>query len=234
MHPAIIAKELNVLNRYCKQLNILEDYLTQYQNGIFSPRILMSGNIRNEKIDQIGLTLEIDVKAYIRELFSVEWVKEYGTDNDLYGNAPDILKVKDNISELLEMIRKKKKMYYAWKEKVLYIAAKKGNLKAIPMHPPAHKIHGIWMECVTYGNRRFHIFSTPEKVAEYDQKYPHVSDFGTNGYLNYQIYTKEEIEHAETVILDFLEKTKKYLKNYVPVERESPWKSTTERAKTDH
>ena len=234
MYPAVVAKELNVLNRYCKQLNILEDYLHQYQNETFSPRILMSGNIRNEKIDQIGSTLGIDVKAHIRELFAVEWKKEYGSDKDLYNKAPDVLKIKGDISELLEMIRKKKKMYYAWKEKVLYIAAKKGNLKAIPMHPPAHKIHGIWMECVTYGNRRFHTFSTAEKVAEYNLKYPNASDWGTNGYLNYQIYTKEEIEHAETVILDFLAQNKKYLKNYVFVERESPWKSTTERAKTDH
>lgn len=160
--------------------------------------------------------------------------KEYGSNKDLYNKTPDVLKIKGDISELLEMIRKKKKVYYSWKEKVLYIAAKKGNLKAIPMHPPAHKIHGVWMECVIYGNRRFHIFLTPEKVTEYDQKYPHVSDFGSNSYLNYQIYTKEEIEYAETVILDFLDKNKKYLKNYVSVERESPWKSTTERAKTDH
>ena len=161
MHSTIVAKELNVLNRYCKQLNILEDYLHQYQNETFSPRILMSGNIRNEKIDQIGLTLGIDVKAHIRELFAAEWKKEYGSNKDLYNKTPDVLKIKGDISELLEMIRKKKKVYYSWKEKVLYIAAKKGNLKAIPMHPPAHKIHGVWMECVIYGNRRFHIFLTP-------------------------------------------------------------------------
>lgn len=37
MHSTIVAKELNVLNRYCKQLNILEDYLHQYQNETFSP-----------------------------------------------------------------------------------------------------------------------------------------------------------------------------------------------------
>lgn len=234
MRPAIVAKELNVLNRYCKQLNILEDYLLQYKNETFSPRILMSGNIRNEKIDQIGLTLGVDVKAHIRELFAVEWKKEYGTDRTLYDNAPHVLMIKGDVNELIKMIRQKKKLYYAWKEKVLFIAAKKGNLKPVPMHPPAHKIHGIWMECLTYGNRRFHIFSTPEKVAEYNLKYPNASDWGANGYLNYQIYAKEEIEHAETVILDFLEKNKKYLKNYVPVERESPWKSTTERAKTDH
>ena len=42
-HPTVIAKELNILNRYCKQLRILEDYLTQYEEGNFSPRILMAG-----------------------------------------------------------------------------------------------------------------------------------------------------------------------------------------------
>ena len=33
-HPTVIAKELNILNRYCKQLRILEDYL---KRGIFLP-----------------------------------------------------------------------------------------------------------------------------------------------------------------------------------------------------
>ena len=99
MHSTIVAKELNVLNRYCKQLNILEDYLHQYQNETFSPRILMSGNIRNEKIDQIGLTLGIDVKAHIRELFAAEWKKEYGSNKDLYNKTPDVLKIKGDISE---------------------------------------------------------------------------------------------------------------------------------------
>lgn len=75
------------------------------------------------------------------------------------------------------------------------------------MHPPAHKIHGVWMECVIYGNRRFHIFLTPEKVTEYDQKYPHVSDFGSNSYLNYQIYTKEKL-NMQKLCFSFLDKAK--------------------------
>ena len=74
-HPTVIAKELNILNRYCKQLRILEDYLTQYEEGNFSPRILMAGKTSNEKIDQLGRTMDIDVKAYIRELFENEWKK---------------------------------------------------------------------------------------------------------------------------------------------------------------
>ena len=71
------------------------------------------------------MTLGIDVKAHIRELFAAEWKKEYGSNKDLYNKTPDVLKIKGDISELLEMIRKKKKVYYSWKEKVLYIAAKK-------------------------------------------------------------------------------------------------------------
>ena len=35
-HPTVVARELNILNRYCKQLRILEDYLAQYEGKIFS------------------------------------------------------------------------------------------------------------------------------------------------------------------------------------------------------
>lgn len=140
-HPTVIAKELNILNRYCKQLRILEDYLTQYEEGNFSPRILMAGKTSNEKIDQLGRTMDIDVKAYIRELFENEWIKEYGSEQNLLENAPDVLKIKGDLSELIVAIQHKRKMYYDWKDKVLFIAEKKGNLRLMPMHPPAQKIH---------------------------------------------------------------------------------------------
>ena len=111
-HPTVVARELNILNRYCKQLRILEDYLAQYEEGKFSPRILMAGSTRNEKIDQIGKTMDVDIKAYIRELFSDVWIKEYGSTQNLFENAPDVLKVKADLSALVETIRKKRKMYY--------------------------------------------------------------------------------------------------------------------------
>lgn len=133
-HPTVIAKELNILNRYCKQLRILEDYLTQYEEGNFSPRILMAGKTSNEKIDQLGRTMDIDVKAYIRELFENEWIKEYGSEQNLLENAPDVLKIKGDLSELIVAIQHKRKMYYDWKDKVLFIAEKKGNLRLMPMH----------------------------------------------------------------------------------------------------
>ena len=216
-HPTVVAKELNILNRYCKQLRILEDYLTQYQQGEFAPKVLMAGNTRNEKIDQLGKTMDIDVKAYIRELFLNEWTKEYGSTQNLFEKTPDVLKIKADLSTLVETIRKKRKMYYDWKDKVLFIAEKKGNLKLMPMHPPAQKIHGVWMDCVVYGKRRFHRYSAPEKAADYERKYPDAADYGLNGYLNYKIYSKDEIEVAETVILHYLEENKKYLKNYNPI-----------------
>lgn len=216
-HPTVVAKELNILNRYCKQLRILEDYLTQYEEGNFSPRILMAGKTRNEKIDQLGKTMDIDVKAYIRELFLNEWTKEYGSTQNLFEKTPDVLKIKADLSTLVETIRKKRKMYYDWKDKVLFIAEKKGNLRLMPMHPPAQKIHGVWMDCVVYGKRRFHRYSAPEKAADYERKYPDAADYGLNGYLNYKIYSKDEIEVAETVILHYLEENKKYLKNYNPI-----------------
>ena len=96
-HPTVVAGELNILNRYCKQLRILEDYLAQYEEGKFSPRILMAGSTRNEKIDQIGKTMDVDIKAYIRELFSDVWIKEYGSTQNLFENAPDVLKVKADL-----------------------------------------------------------------------------------------------------------------------------------------
>ena len=99
-HPTVVARELNILNRYCKQLRILEDYLAQYEEGKFSPRILMAGSTRNEKIDQIGKTMDVDIKAYIRELFSDVWIKEYGSTQNLFENAPDVLKVKADLSAL--------------------------------------------------------------------------------------------------------------------------------------
>lgn len=216
-HPTVIAKELNILNRYCKRLRILEDYLTQYEEGNFSPRILMAGKTSNEKIDQLGRTMDIDVKAYIRELFENEWIKEYGSEQNLLENAPDVLKIKGDLSELIVAIQHKRKMYYDWKDKVLFIAEKKGNLRLMPMHPPAQKIHGVWMDCVVYGKRRFHRYSSPEKAADYELKYPDAADYGLNGYLNYTIYSSDEIKAAETVILDYLESNKKYLKSYNPI-----------------
>lgn len=215
-HPTVVARELNILNRYCKQLRILEDYLAQYEEGKLSPRILMAGSTRNEKIDQIGKTMDVDIKAYIRELFSDVWIKEYGSTQNLFENAPDVLKVKADLSALVETIRKKRKMYYDWKDKVLFVAEKKGNLKLMPVHPPAQKIHGVWMDCVVYGKRRFHRYSAPEKAAEYELKYPDATDYGLDGYLNYTIYSSDEIKVAETVILDYLETNKKYLKTYSP------------------
>lgn len=213
-YPTVIARELNILNRYCKQLNILEDYLMQYKEGNFSPRILMAGSLRNEKIDQIGKTLDINVKAYIRKLFTAEWIKEYGSAQNLSENTPDVLKTKGDLSELIKTIQHKREMYYGWKDKVLYIAEKKGNLRTVPTHPPAQKIHGVWMDCVVYGKRRFHRFVAPERATEYELKYPDAPDYGLDGYLNYTIYSKDEIKAAETVILDYLNVNKKYLKDY--------------------
>ncbi len=86
----------------------------------------------------------------------------------------------------------------------------------MPVHPPAQKIHGVWMDCVVYGKRRFHRYSAPEKAAEYELKYPDATDYGLDGYLNYTIYSSDEIKVAETVILDYLETNKKYLKTYSP------------------
>ena len=100
--------------------------------------------------------MDIDVKAYIRELFENEWIKEYGSEQNLLENAPDVLKIKGDLSELIVAIQHKRKMYYDWKDKVLFIAEKKGNLRLMPMHPPAQKIHGVWMDCVEYGKSRIH------------------------------------------------------------------------------
>ena len=49
------------------------------------------------------------------------------------------------------------------------------------------------------------------------RKYPDAADYGLNGYLNYTIYSSDEIKAAETVILDYLESNKKYLKSYNPI-----------------
>ena len=162
------------------------------EGKVLLPRILMAGSTRNEKIDQIGKTMDVDIKAYIRELFSDVWIKEYGSTQNLFENAPDVLKVKADLSALVETIRKKRKMYYDWKDKVLFVAEKKGNLKLMPVHPPAQKIHGVWMDCVVYGKRRFHRYSAPEKAAEYELKYPDATDYGLDGYLNYTIYSSDE------------------------------------------
>lgn len=216
-YPTVVAKELNILNRYCKQLRILEDYLTQYQKGEFAPKVLMAGSLRNEKIDQIGAILDINVKAYIRELFENEWIKEYGSIQNLSETAPEVLQIKGDLSELIETIHRRRNTYYGWKDKVLYIAEKKGNLRPVPIHPPAQKIHGVWMDCVVYGKRRFHRYSSPEKVTEYELEYPDAPDYGLDSYLNYTIYSSDEIKAAETVILDYLEANKKYLKTYNPI-----------------
>lgn len=171
-----VARELNVLNRITKKVDIVRRYIECLQCGYVD---IIHYNA--SAMDMTALTvLHIDLKAEQRQKLKEE--KRYNDEwfdnlEEVYLREPEERNYDDSDEELipdLEVIenwinqcKEFRNAVYTAKNKVLYIADKKGVLE----HIKYHIVDGYLMELCRFGGKPFHRYVNRKDEIIIDNDY---------------------------------------------------------------
>ena len=202
------AKALRIICAHARQLGMLIRYLMAYMGGDPTPRV--DKYAHNRMLDLLASEYGIRLAAVIRTQVDFYLQEQFGWHLTM-DEMPDSLRVcqleEESLQEMVDGLSQIKREFMTLKDRVLYVALKRGELKAGNIGVD----DGVCWQSVSWRKRGFLVPASAEQAVWCRETgAPEMSPVLT-GTVPIQVRHRQEATIAQILLKTFLEQNRSYL-----------------------